>query len=92
MAQRGHCLPLPTNLGKKCLHGSTLPDELRKLGLDVSEIGEGERILPHQIVEKFVARADGELELMTEGSTRPITTVVHHAGIVKVQRYDFDMP
>jgi hypothetical protein len=46
----------------------------------------------HAVEEAFLTLWDGELELMTEGSTRPITSVVHHAGIVKVQRYDFDMP
>jgi hypothetical protein len=38
----------------ECLPGSTLPDELRKVGYDVTEIGEGKRILPTAIVEKFV--------------------------------------
>jgi hypothetical protein len=46
-------------------------------------IGEGERILPTAIIEKFVTRADGELEPLTEGSTRAITSTVTHAGIVK---------
>jgi hypothetical protein len=50
----------------ECLPGSTLPDELRKAGYDVTEIGEGERILPTAIVEKFVARADGEFEPLTK--------------------------
>jgi len=40
-----------TNLGKKCLHGSTLLDELRKLSYEVDEIGETERILPCAIVD-----------------------------------------
>jgi hypothetical protein len=30
----------------ECLPGSTLPDELRKAGYDVTGIGSGERILP----------------------------------------------
>jgi hypothetical protein len=33
--------------------------------------GDGERILPHQIVERFTGRADGELEPLT-GSTKPV--------------------
>jgi hypothetical protein len=72
--------------------GSTLPDELRKAGYDVTEVGEGERILPTAIVEKFVARADGEFEPLTEGSTRPIASTVTHAGICKVKRYALCMP
>jgi hypothetical protein len=74
------------------LPGSTLPDELRKTGYDVTEIGEGERILPTAIVERFVLRADGELEPLIAGSTRPIASTVTHAGICKVKRYAFDMP
>jgi hypothetical protein len=51
----------------ECLPGSTLPDELRTAGYDVTEMGEGERILPTVIVEQFVLRADGELEPLVEG-------------------------
>jgi hypothetical protein len=39
-----------------------------------------------------VARAGGEVEPLTEGSTRPFTSTVTHAGIVKVKRYAFSMP
>jgi hypothetical protein len=46
-----------------------------------SEIGDGARILPHQIVERFVRRADGELEPLTEEITGPIASTVTHAGI-----------
>jgi hypothetical protein len=38
-----------------------------------------------------VRRADGELEPLTAGSTKPIAETRLHAGIVKVKRYDFDM-
>jgi hypothetical protein len=61
-------------------------------GHDVREIGDGERILPHQIVQRFVRRADGKLEPVTEGSTKPIAETRTHAGIVKVKRYGFDIP
>jgi hypothetical protein len=44
---------------------------------------EGERILPTAIVERFTVRADGELEPLTEGSTKPIAQTVRHAGISK---------
>ena len=76
----------------ECLPGSTLPDELRKAGYDIIEIGEGERILPAVIVERFTARADGELEPLVEGSTKSVGLTVTHAGIVPVKRYVFDMP
>jgi hypothetical protein len=76
----------------EALPGSALPDDLRALGYDVREIGDGERILPTAIVERFVLRADGELEPLIAGSTRPIASAVTHAGICKVKRYAFSMP
>jgi hypothetical protein len=57
-----------------------LPNDLRGLDYDVTETGETERILPTAIIDKFVIGTSGELELATEGSTRPITTVVTHPG------------
>jgi hypothetical protein len=48
-------------------------------------------ITPNAIVEKFVTRANGGLELLTEGSTRPIASTVTHTGIYKVKRYAFNM-
>jgi hypothetical protein len=75
----------------ECLPDSTLPDDLRGLGYDVIAAGDGERILPHRIVERFVRRADGKLEPLTAGSTKPIAEVRTHAGIVKVRRYGFDI-
>jgi hypothetical protein len=44
------------------LPGSSLPDELRARGYEVTATGEGERILPAAITERFTRRADGELE------------------------------
>jgi hypothetical protein len=75
----------------ECLPGSTLPDELRKAGYDVTEIGAGERILPTAIVERFTMTAAGEFEPLVEGSTKPIASTVTHAGIVKVVQYAFSM-
>jgi hypothetical protein len=43
-------------------------------------------------MEMMVRRADGELEPLTAGSTKPIAEVRTHAGIVKTRRYSFDMP
>ena len=74
-----------------CLSESALPDDLRALGYDLREMGEGERILPHRIVERFVRRADGELEPLTAESTKPVAEIRTHAGICKVRRYGFDM-
>jgi hypothetical protein len=71
----------------ECLPGSTLPDELRDLGYDLHDAGEGERILPAAIVERFTKNADGTLGPLTEGSTKPVTAILHHAGIATVQHY-----
>jgi hypothetical protein len=61
-------------------------------GYDVSDIGEGERILPAAIVERFVAGADGGLEPLIAASTRPLASTVTHAGICQVRRHAFGMP
>jgi hypothetical protein len=76
----------------ECLPDSTLPNDLRALGYDVIAAGDGERVLPHQIVERFVRRTDGELEPLTEGSTKTIAETRTHAGIVRVKRFGFNMP
>ena len=74
------------------LPGSPLTGSLRTLGYEVGYVGDGERILPAAIVERFTRRTDGELELLTVGSTMPVAETRHHAGIVKVRRYAFEMP
>ena len=55
------------------------------------EIADSERTLPHQIVQRFVRRADGELEPVTAES-KPIAETRTHAGIAKVKQYAFEMP
>jgi hypothetical protein len=76
----------------QCLPDSSLPTELEKLGYHLEPDGEGERILPTAITERFVQRGDGQLVPLTEGSTRPIAETRTHAGICKVKRYAFDLP
>ena len=68
------------------------PHDVRTLAYDITEIGEGERILPAAIVEKFATRADGEFEALVEGSTKPVALTQSHSGICKVKRYGFGMP
>jgi hypothetical protein len=68
---------------------SLLPDELRDAGYDVVEAGEGERILPSAIVERFTTNADRALVPLIAGSTRRVASTVTHAGICKVKRYTF---
>jgi hypothetical protein len=74
------------------LPGSLRPDELKALGYDLQPVGEGQRILASGITERFTRRADGELELMAEGSTNPVAEIRQHAGIVKVEVYEAILP
>jgi hypothetical protein len=83
-------IPGAIDVTMECQPGSSLPDDLRASGYEVTATGEGERILPTAIVEKFVTGADGTLVALTEGSTRPVTSTVTHAGIIRVQRFAFD--
>src|ERR1700730_5525340 len=76
----------------EALPGSPLPDQLRDNGYLVSEIGTTQRILPHAIEDKYVIGAGGDLELVTAGSTRPITQTVTHAGIVTTTVYELRVP
>jgi hypothetical protein len=75
----------------ECLPDSTLPADLGKLGYDVRDLGDGERILAMAITEQFTMSANGEFEPLVEGSTKPIASTVTHAGICKVKRYAFSM-
>jgi hypothetical protein len=79
-----------TDVTMECLPAA-LPGDLRDLGYDVRETDEGERILPGAIVERFYDRADGVRIAVTDGSTLPVTSTVAHAGIVKVERFAFDL-
>jgi hypothetical protein len=93
-ARHGWITGVPGAVGVtiEVLPGSTLPDDLRVLGHRVREAGEGERILSTAITEQFTRRADGELEPLTEGSTKPTTTRVTHAGIATVDQFDLRLP
>jgi hypothetical protein len=68
-----------------------LPGDLRKLGYHLDMVGEGERILAAGIIERFVTGVDGAPEPLTEGSTRPVAEVRQRAGIVRVERWAFDL-
>jgi hypothetical protein len=76
----------------EALPGSPLPDQLRDNGYLVSETGTSQRILAHAIENKYVVGAGGVLELVTAGSTRPITSTVTHAGIVTTTVYELRVP
>ena len=74
-------VPGAVDVAIETLPGSTLPDELRKNGYDPVETGDGQRIIPHAIVEAVI----------TEGSTR-VAYRTTHAGIVGVHRFKFTLP
>jgi hypothetical protein len=65
-------VPGGAEISIETLPNSTLPADLRGLGNDLVETGEGKRILPHAITEMVI----------TEGSTVPIRVL--HAGIARV--------
>jgi hypothetical protein len=46
-----------------------LPNDMRQLGYDAREIGEGLRILANAITQKLTLTSCGIFEEMTEGST-----------------------
>jgi hypothetical protein len=63
----------------ECLETSDLPQKLRDAGYELREDGEGQRIVPHAITERFTR---GE-------STRPVVHRVTHAGLCKVLKFSF---
>ena len=64
---------------------------LRKPAPDPVATGDGERIVPTAITERFCIGAGGELQPVTSGSTHAVAQVVTHAGIVKVKRWAFSL-
>jgi hypothetical protein len=71
---------------------ATLPVALRGLGYIVEPIGRTQRILPHAIIESLVTTSSGALAAATEGSTRPVTTRITHAGLATVIQYSLSTP
>jgi hypothetical protein len=49
------------------------------------------RLIAARIVERFVRRADGELESLTAESTKPVAETRTHVGIVRVRKFAFDV-
>jgi hypothetical protein len=73
------------------LEGSPFPEEMRQCGFILEDEGDGQRILASALVEHFVRAADGQLELLTEGSTRLIAESRHHAGICRIRKWSFEL-
>lgn len=74
----------------ECLQGSFVLTELSDAGHDLKPLGEAERIIPGQIVQKFTRTSSGAFAPMTPGSTQPVALTTTHAGITRVLRYEFD--
>jgi hypothetical protein len=72
------------------LPGSTLPDELRDAGYDLTEIDGGERIIAGSIVEQLELSSSGAFMPATEGSTKAVYLRTH-SGICKTQRFTFSI-
>jgi hypothetical protein len=102
LAHRTFCCLRQLRIPKRMLPGagdqdgvlpsSMLPADLRELGYYVRDVGEGERILANAIVEKLTMTSCGVFEVMTEGSTKAVAQVRHHAGIARVLRYSLPLP
>jgi hypothetical protein len=73
------------------LPGSPLPEQLNAMGYSVVKTGTTERILPHAVVQPFETSSSGALVAPTEGSTRPVSVQVTHAGIATVEQFDLRM-
>jgi hypothetical protein len=95
VAERGGWLvsvPGDPAMRLQVLPGSSLPDQLRKLGYIVVPVGTTSRILPHAVAQRFETSSSGALLPVTEGSSRPVTVCVTNAGIATVEQYDLRMP
>jgi len=71
-----------------CWPNSTLSSDLSAAGHKVVAAGEGERNLTSRHRAAIHADIIGALEPMTEGSTKPVTSTVRHAGMTAVERYN----
>ena len=60
---------MPVDVSVERLPGSSSQDEPQARGYDRTATGNGERIVPTEITERFCTGADGEPELLTSGST-----------------------
>ena len=58
----------------------------------IAKTGEGERILPNAVAQKFETSSSDALIAATEGSTRPVSVTVTNAGIAVVEQFDLRMP
>ncbi|WP_315720147.1 MULTISPECIES: hypothetical protein [unclassified Bradyrhizobium] len=71
----------------ECLPGSPLIDELTEAGYELEPAGEGERIIPGQIVQRLGLASNGAFEPLVGDATQPAALTVTHAGIARVLRF-----
>jgi hypothetical protein len=74
------------------LPGNGWPAELERRGFPMKAEPDGQRVLHYATTEKFAINADGSLDPLVEGSTKAVTSVVHHPGVVTVRRWSFLAP
>ena len=67
---------------------STLADKLLQLGYDLRP-ARAKRIIAGSITERLTLTSCGIFEVLTPESTRVVTEIRTHAGIVRVLRYTF---
>jgi hypothetical protein len=48
--------------------------------------------LANKVEERMIRNDDGTFAPLVEGGTKPVATVITHAGIVKTQRWSFSLP
>jgi hypothetical protein len=85
-------IPGDVEMRFEALPDSALPAALRDLGYIVEKTGETQRILPHAVTERFETSSSGALIVAVEGSTKPVTVKLHHAGIAIVDQFDLRLP
>jgi hypothetical protein len=74
------------------LVGSALPAQLAALGYIATLTGASERIFAYAVAQRFETSSSGTLVPATEGSTKPVSEQITHAGIAVVEQYDLRMP
>jgi hypothetical protein len=83
-ASAASSVPGARELRFDALVGSPLPAQFTAMGYIVEKTGTSERILAHEVAQRFETSSSGALVPATEGSTKPVTVTVTNAGIAAV--------
>jgi hypothetical protein len=71
---------------------SSFAAQLRARGYALKEIAGGSRILPHAHHQPMMISSSGAMIPVVEGSTKPVTIVIHGAGPHETRRFEFPAP